>query len=199
MSHIKLLVGLGNPELQYGLTRHNAGFWLLNSLAEQKNLVWKTDSKFKAELTNFSSNHLGIEKFWLMKPSLYMNESGISVSSFCSFYKLKVDEVLIVHDELDLKPGVLRIKKGGSNAGHRGIQDIQQRLGADDFWRLRLGIGHPRTIESPIKNVSDFVLSKPSDVDKLNIHRAINSCLNNLCDLLDCNIDNIQNDLSKGR
>ena len=112
MSQIKLLVGLGNPESQYGLTRHNAGFWLLNLLAEQHNLVWKADQKFKAEITTLYSSHSGIEKFWLMKPSLYMNESGTSVSSFCFFYKIKAEEVLIVHDELDLKPGMLRMKKG---------------------------------------------------------------------------------------
>ena len=197
MSHIKLIVGLGNPEPQYGLTRHNAGFWFLNQLAEQHNLFWKFDSKFKANISTFSLNNLGIEKFWLMKPGLFMNESGISVSSFCFFYKIKAEEVLVVHDELDLKPGILRIKKGGSNAGHKGIKDIQKKLGAGDFWRLRLGIGHPRMIESCMMDVSDYVLSKPSSVDKANIDKVINLCSINVLDLLSCNIDKIQSYLSK--
>jgi len=197
LSQIKLLVGLGNPESQYGSTRHNAGFWLLNLLAEQHNLVWKADQKFKAEITTLYSSNSGIEKFWLMKPSLYMNESGTSVSSFCFFYKIKAEEVLIVHDELDLKPGMLRMKKGGSNAGHRGIKDIQKKLGVGDFWRLRLGIGHPRTAESHIKDVSDYVLSKPSESDKINIDRVINACQKNILNLLNCDINDVQNDLNK--
>ena len=199
MSKIRLIVGLGNPERQYGLTRHNAGFWLLNFLAQQHELVWKEDSKFKAEISTFSPSVLRDEKLWLMKPGLYMNESGFSVSNFCLFYKIKAKEVLVVHDELDLKPGILRIKKGGGSAGHRGVKDIQQKLGTDDFWRLRLGIGHPKTIESHIKDVSDFVLSKPSVTDKMQIERVISLCVQNTYDLLNCDINNILNDLSKER
>ena len=98
-----------------------------------------------------------------------------------------------------MKPGILRIKKGGGSAGHRGVKDIQQKLGTDDFWRLRLGIGHPKTIESHIKDVSDFVLSKPSVTDKMQIERVISLCVQNTYDLLNCDINNIQNDLSKER
>jgi PTH1 family peptidyl-tRNA hydrolase len=197
LNEIKLLVGLGNPERDYESTRHNAGFWLLNSFAEQHKLVWKRDGKFKAEISSLQSAALGNEKFWLMKPSLFMNESGASVGSFCFFYKIKADQILIVHDELDLLPGDLRLKKGGGNAGHRGLKDVQQKLGTDGFWRLRLGIGHPRTIASPITNVSDFVLSKPPQEERGNINKAINLCTKYMSDLLNCNIQNIHNALSK--
>ncbi len=197
MSDIKLLVGLGNPETDYELTRHNAGFWLLNSFAHQHKLLWRKETKFKAEVAKFQSIDLGVDSLWLLKPSLYMNESGISVGIFCFFYKIKVDEVMIVHDELDLLPGSLRLKKGGGNAGHRGLKDIQQKLGSSDFWRLRIGIGHPKTLETPNKNVSDFVLSKPSSENRKSIDVGINLCVSHMNELLKCNIKNIHNALSK--
>jgi PTH1 family peptidyl-tRNA hydrolase len=104
---------------------------------------------------------------------------------------------LVVHDELDLIPGNLRLKKGGGNAGHRGLNDVEQKLGADAFWRLRLGIGHPRTIKTPIKNVPDFVLSRPSEEDRLNIDVVIKLCTKYMPELLKCDIKNIQKALSK--
>ncbi|OUT98012.1 MAG: aminoacyl-tRNA hydrolase [Betaproteobacteria bacterium TMED41] len=197
MNEIKLIVGLGNPEPNYSSTRHNAGFWLLNSFVRQSNLKWKRDTRSKAEIASFQTKTLENQKVWLLKPSLYMNESGISVYNFSFFYKIKAEQILIVHDELDLLPGSIKLKKGGGNAGHNGLKNVQQKLGSENFWRLRLGIGHPKTIETPIKNVSDFVLSEPSGEEKKSIDLGISLCTKYMNDLLKCNIKNIQNALSK--
>ncbi len=197
MNEIKLLVGLGNPEPDYELTRHNAGFWLLNLFTKHHRLVWKRDAKFKSEISNFKPNDSDNKKCWLMKPSLFMNQSGISISSFCLFYKIKPEHVLIVHDELDLLPGNLKLKHGGGNAGHNGLKNIEEKLGTNCFWRLRLGIGHPKTIETPIKNVSDFVLSMPSDEDRVRIDKGIDFCITHINDLLECNTKKIHNSVAK--
>jgi len=180
---IKLIVGLGNPGTEYENTRHNAGFWLIDSLATHYGVSWKNDLKFKSITAKVISS-LSHQQVWLLKPAVFMNESGISVSRFCFFYKIEPSQVMILHDELDLLPGVIKCKKGGGNAGHNGLKNVQMRLGSDSFWRIRIGIGHPRTIDTPIKKVSDFVLSEPSVKDENLIITSNKKCVSKIDEIL---------------
>ncbi|GAA4022852.1 aminoacyl-tRNA hydrolase [Actimicrobium antarcticum] len=155
---IRLIVGLGNPGPEYEQTRHNAGFWLVDNLANgiaRCNLVRET--RFNALAARAAINGQDI---WLLEPQTFMNRSGLSVGALARFYKIAVEEVLVVHDELDLSPGAARLKKGGSSGGHNGLKDITAALGAQDYWRLRIGIGHPRTLGSQ-QPVADYVLHRP--------------------------------------
>ena len=183
MVEIKLIVGLGNPGAEYENTRHNAGLWLLDSLATHYGVTWKRDLKFKSSIAKVASS-LSHRPLWLLKPDVFMNESGISVSRFCFFYKIQASQVMILHDELDLLPGVIKCKKGGGNAGHNGLKNVQMRLGSDSFWRIRIGIGHPRTIDTPIKKVSDFVLSEPSAKDENLITTSSKKCVSKIDEIL---------------
>lgn len=151
---IRLIVGLGNPGAKYVDTRHNAGFWWLDRLASRHAGLFRSEAKFFAEVCRIRADG---EELWLLKPSTYMNASGRAVAALTNFYKIGVDEILVAHDELDLPPGALRLKRGGGHGGHNGIRDIASALGAD-FWRLRIGIGHP----GDKAQVSDFVLHPPS-------------------------------------
>ena len=134
---IKLIVGLGNPGPEYEDTRHNAGFWLLDQLAQQWHSHWQDDRKFFGHLIR-STRPSG--EIRLLKPQTYMNLSGQAVQAVASFYKIQPQEILVIHDELDLEPGRIKFKLGGGNGGHNGLKDIQARLGSPDFYRLRLGI-----------------------------------------------------------
>ena len=152
---IRLFVGLGNPGAEYAATRHNAGFWWIDALA----------SKWRANLALERSYHGHVARVnraegpvWLLQPMTYMNRSGLAVAALARFYKVAPGEILVVHDELDLQPGQSKLKLGGSAAGHNGLKDIQAQLGTQDFWRLRLGIGHPGVKAE----VVDYVLRKPS-------------------------------------
>jgi PTH1 family peptidyl-tRNA hydrolase len=155
---IKLIVGLGNPGKKYESTRHNAGFWLVERLAAQRRVVLRRESKFHALAAKLdtASGHA-----WLLLPQTWMNESGSAVAALAQFHKLAADEILIVHDELDLPPGGVKIKHGGGHAGHNGLRDIIENLGTPDFWRLRIGIGHPRDLAASEQEVVDFVLHPP--------------------------------------
>ncbi len=155
---IRLIVGLGNPGSQYEETRHNAGFWLVDLLAQRHGGLFKTESKFHGQTCRIRI--AGVE-CWLLKPSTYVNRSGRSVSSLASYFKIPLEEMLIVHDELDLPPGEIRLKKGGGHAGHNGLRDIMSAMGGCDFWRLRLGIDHPGSAGQ----VVDYVLGRPSRED----------------------------------
>ncbi len=150
---MRLLVGLGNPGRQYEATRHNAGFWWVDSIADELGVSLAPETRFHAEIGRFRSADVDC---WLLKPTTFMNESGRAVRAFCDFYKLSIADILIVHDELDLAPGVIKLKKGGGVAGHNGLRDIAAHMGKD-FWRLRIGIGHPGTRTE----VSNYVLSPP--------------------------------------
>jgi len=150
---IKLIVGLGNPGQQYEKTRHNAGFLFLDYLAGSA--LWSNESKFHGLVANCL---VGGNKVVLLKPQTFMNRSGLSVGAIARYYKFGVDEILVVHDELDLVAGVVKLKKGGGHAGHNGLRDIIANLGDKEFYRLRFGIGRP----SPGKKVADFVLSNSS-------------------------------------
>ena len=154
MSEIKLIVGLGNPGREYEGTRHNAGFWWVDEYAHTHQLTFKADSKFHG-LVARSSLH-GHEVI-LLKPQTFMNASGRSVAALMQFYKISAAQMLVVHDELDLPPGVSRLKMGGGHGGHNGLKDIIAHLGTKDFWRLRIGIGHP----GERAEVVDYVLHQP--------------------------------------
>lgn len=155
---IKLIVGLGNPGKKYESTRHNAGFWLVERLAAQQRLTLRKEPKFHALVAKLdtASGHA-----WLLLPQTWMNESGAAVSALAQFHKIAADEILVAHDELDLPPGGVKLKQGGGHAGHNGLRDIIENLGAPDFWRLRIGIGHPRDLAASEQEVADYVLHPP--------------------------------------
>ena len=154
MTAIRLIVGLGNPGREYETTRHNVGFWWVDELARLQKLSYKSEAKFHG-LTARGQLH-GHEVF-LLKPQTFMNISGRAVGALAQFYKFDPQHILVVHDELDLTPGSAKLKLGGGHGGHNGLKDIIAHLGTRDFWRLRLGIGHP----GERADVSDYVLSVP--------------------------------------
>ena len=155
---IKLIVGLGNPGKKYESTRHNAGFWLVERLAAQHRLTLRKEPKFHALVARLDTPS---GQTWLLEPQTWMNESGSAVGAIAKFHKISAEEILVVHDELDLPPGGVKIKQGGGHAGHNGLRDIIENLGAADFWRLRIGIGHPRDLAASEQEVADFVLHPP--------------------------------------
>jgi PTH1 family peptidyl-tRNA hydrolase len=151
---IRLFVGLGNPGFEYEATRHNAGFWWINTLAR----LWTTSLTIDRAYHALTARVVRAEgPIWLMQPQTFMNLSGKSVAALARFYKIAPQEILVVHDELDLLPGQMKLKLGGSSAGHNGLKDIHTQLGSPDFWRLRLGIGHPGVKAEVIH----YVLRKP--------------------------------------
>jgi PTH1 family peptidyl-tRNA hydrolase len=164
---IRLIVGLGNPGAEYEQTRHNAGFWLVDNLAGSVSLSRESRFNALAARTNIRG-----QEIWLLEPQTYMNRSGQSVGSLARFYKIAPDEILVAHDELDLPPGTAKIKKGGSSGGHNGLKDITAALGTQDYWRLRIGIGHPRSLNLQ-QNVVDFVLHRPRKEEQPLINDAI--------------------------
>lgn len=163
---IKLIVGLGNPGPKYENTRHNAGSWFIETLADQNRIPLKTDGKFKAQI---GKGNIGGETVWLCVPTTYMNLSGEAVSALAKFYKVKPEEILVAYDEIDLPPGIARLKFDGGHGGHNGMRDIFARLGSKQFYRLRIGVGHPGHKD----DVVDYVLCKPSKADTQKIHEAI--------------------------
>ena len=150
---IQLIVGLGNPGTEYEKTRHNAGFWWVDAIADQKRAAWKKETKFSGWTSKVEE---GGQDFGLLKPATYMNESGRSVGAYLRFYKLEPAAMLVVHDELDMPPGTVKLKRGGGTGGHNGLEDLSDVLGTKDFWRLRIGIGHPGNKDL----VPDYVLKK---------------------------------------
>lgn len=163
---IKLIVGLRNPGADYALTRHNVGAWLIENLAQAKQLQFKSDKKLGGEWVRFDTDHA---HSLLMLPLAFMNLNGASVRAMSQFYDILPHEILIIHDELDLVAGDIRLKMGGGHGGHNGLRDVIAQLHSNDFQRLRIGIGHPghRNL------VTDYVLSKPSVADKEKIYTAI--------------------------
>lgn len=172
---IDLIVGLGNPGGNYEQTRHNAGFWFVDAMARQSG-TFRSESKFQGDVCKIS---LSGHDCWLLKPATFMNRSGQSVAALAGFYKIPAENILVVHDELDLPPGVARLKQGGGHGGHNGLRDIIARLGAD-FMRLRIGIGHPGSKEQ----VVDYVLQRPSLADRQQIDSAIAAALAVMPELL---------------
>ncbi|HUN67967.1 MAG TPA: aminoacyl-tRNA hydrolase [Burkholderiales bacterium] len=161
---IRLVVGLGNPGKDYERTRHNAGFWLVERFAQQSGVALRKDGKFQALVGRLEANGA-----WLVLPQSFMNASGRAVQMLAGFFKIPAAEILVIHDELDFAPGVAKMKLGGGIAGHNGLRDISQRLGTHDYWRLRLGIGHPGDKNA----VADYVLQKPLPEERELIDAAI--------------------------
>jgi PTH1 family peptidyl-tRNA hydrolase len=166
---IRLIAGLGNPGTDYAATRHNAGAWFVDAVCRQQGVWLAADKGFAGETARFRTPN---GEVFLLVPSTYMNRSGQSVGALAKFYKIAPEEILVVHDELDLLPGAVKLKQGGGNAGHNGLKDITAHLGTPDFWRLRLGIGHPRTLQLT-QSVSDFVLHRPRAEEQ----SAIDGCI----------------------
>src|SRR5436309_10371390 len=165
---IRLVVGLGNPGKEHERTRNNAGFWLVESFASANGIVLRKDNKFQALVGRPEPGGA-----WLLLPQSFMNLSGQPVQMLAGFFKIKPEEILVVHDELDFAPGVARLKQGGGIAGHNGLKDISQRLATHDYWRLRLGVGKPPAgMEG-----ADYVLQKPPAEERAAIDAAIERSL----------------------
>jgi PTH1 family peptidyl-tRNA hydrolase len=167
---IRLLVGLGNPGAEYEATNHNAGFWWIDEVARQLKASLSPERSYFGLVARVNGPSPGrSEPLWLLEPQTYMNLSGKSVSALARFFKIAPDEILVAHDELDLMPGQVKFKKGGGHAGHNGLRDIHAQLGTPDYWRLRIGIGHPGVKAEVI----DYVLRKPTPAHREAIHESI--------------------------
>jgi PTH1 family peptidyl-tRNA hydrolase len=167
---IKLLVGLGNPGNEYEDTRHNAGFWWIDAVARELKVSLVPERSYHGLMARTTVNG---QTVWLLEPQTYMNLSGKSVSALAKFFKIHSQEILVAHDELDIPPGEAKLKLGGSHAGHNGLRDIHAQLGTADYWRLRIGVGHP----GDKAEVVSWVLKKPmlehrKAIDD-SIHRAV--------------------------
>jgi peptidyl-tRNA hydrolase, PTH1 family len=167
---IRLVAGLGNPGREYADTRHNAGFWFVDRLAAKLAASFAHEAKFGGDVAKAGALRL-------VKPMTFMNLSGRAVAGLARFFAIAPAEILVVHDELDLLPGKAKMKFGGGHAGHNGLRDIQAQLGSPDFWRLRLGIGHPRDSELTQQEVVDYVLKPPRNEEAAAIDEAIHRAL----------------------
>lgn len=167
---IRLIVGLGNPGSEYSRTRHNAGFWFVEQLAEQSNAQFAGESRFHGEATRINSGGVDCR---LLKPTTFMNESGRAVQAMLDYFKIDATEMLVAHDEIDLDSGIVRLKKGGGHGGHNGLRDIISCTGEKNFLRLRIGVGHPGQRDA----VTPHVLGKPGSEDQTLIDTAIDNAL----------------------
>lgn len=174
---IQLIVALGNPGREHVADRHNAGFHWLQLLCDREGATLKPESKFHAEVAKIN---LANQSIYCLAPMTYMNHSGRAVAAIARFYKIPVQKILVVYDELDLPPGVARFKFSGGHGGHNGVRDIASALGSKDFWRLRIGIGHPGNA----RDVSDYVLKAPSKSDLQNIEMATDASMRVLDDFV---------------
>jgi peptidyl-tRNA hydrolase, PTH1 family len=163
---IKLFVGLGNPGPEYEATRHNAGSWWVEALARELKVPLVADRGYHGLVARTT---LHGQTVWLLKPQTFMNLSGKSVAALSRFFKIAPEQILVAHDELDIMPGQAKLKFGGSHAGHNGLRDIHAQLGTDDYWRLRLGIGHPGVKSEVI----DWVLKKPAPEQRIAIEECV--------------------------
>ena len=163
---IKLFVGLGNPGTEYEGTRHNAGFWWIDGLARDLKLHLSHDKAYHGLVARGS---VGGQNVWLLEPQTYMNLSGKSVAALARFFKIAPQEILVVHDELDVPPGQAKLKLGGGHGGHNGLRDIHAQLGSSDYWRLRIGIGHPGVKTE----VANWVLQKPAPEQRTAIEECV--------------------------
>ena len=170
---IRLFVGLGNPGPEYEDTRHNAGFWWVDALARELGARLAAERSYQGLVARVNGKAGDGSPVWLLQPMTFMNRSGVSVAGLARFFKIEPRQILVVHDELDLLPGQAKLKFGGSAAGHNGLKDIHGMLGTLDFWRLRLGIGHPG-VKAEVVN---YVLKRPSAEHREAIDRAIEQSL----------------------
>ncbi len=185
---IDLIVGLGNPGSQYETTRHNAGFWFLDRLAQEHGQRFRPDNKFHGEVCRIT---LAGQAIWLLKPMLFMNRSGQATAALANFYKIKAESILVVHDELDLPPGTVRLKQNGGHGGHNGLRDITSQLGSKEFKRLRIAIGHPGTG----CDVSGYVLNRAPKDEQQEIDNAIDAALGALSQIVSGDDEKAMNQL----
>ena len=189
-TRLKLIVGLGNPGSEHIQTRHNAGFWFLDSLAERLSLNFVLDKKFQSEICRYQNDNFDC---LLCKPQTYMNDSGKAVQALIKFYKIPVNKILIVHDEIDLDVGNLRFKIGGGHGGNNGVRDIIEKVGDTNFSRLRIGIGHPGSVDK----VVSYVLNKPNNDDTENILSGISMIIDEYQNLFLGKIEELMNKNNK--
>ena len=171
---MKLVVGLGNPGGKYEKTRHNAGFWWLDLVANIERATFRRESRFQGAAAKVSG--VGSD-LWLLKPETFMNNSGQSVAALANYYKISPIDMLVAHDELDLPPGGAKLKFGGGLSGHNGLKSVAASLGTQEFWRLRVGIGHPRDNAASEREVIDYVLHAPRAEEKDAIDKALTRAL----------------------
>jgi PTH1 family peptidyl-tRNA hydrolase len=188
LAAIQLVVGLGNPGAKYEQTRHNAGFWFVDEVARQYNTRFKSESKYKSEVARCS---IAGNDCRLQKPMDFMNCSGLPVASLAGFYQIPRSSILIVHDDLDLLPGVVKLKKSGGHGGHNGLRDLIPHLGGNDFLRLRIGIGHPGHRD----DVVGYVLKNASRDDRMAIDQAIDEAVKVLPDIIAGHLDKAMKEL----
>ena len=162
---IRLIVGLGNPGADYVATRHNAGFWLIDEFAHERGLSFRLEKRYNAEECRLRAPDADV---YLLKPQAFMNRSGQAVAALARYYRIAPPQVLVMHDELDLPPGTNRIKHGGGHGGHNGLRDVISHLGSNEFFRIRIGIGHP----GDSRQVTNYVLHRPSAEDQAAIEAA---------------------------
>jgi PTH1 family peptidyl-tRNA hydrolase len=187
---LKLIAGLGNPGTQYARTRHNAGWWFVDALLAQQRGAWRHDAQQHADLARV---RIDDAELWLAKPTSFMNRSGGPVSALARFYRITPQEILIVHDDIDLPPGVARLKQGGGHGGHNGVRDVIAHLGAE-FWRLRLGVGHPGSRDL----VLDAVLDRPTGAEQQQIDDAMQRALAVVPELLSAGAQKAMHRLHSG-
>jgi PTH1 family peptidyl-tRNA hydrolase len=188
---IRAIVGLGNPGAQYQDTRHNAGFWFVDRLAQRYGGQFRAEAKFFGEVCKV---RIGATDVWLLKPTTFMNRSGRSVSALCNFYKIGMAELLVVHDEIDLSPGDIRLKVGGGHGGHNGLRDVIPTVGKD-FLRLRVGVGHPGHKDK----VADYVLGRASRADQQAIDIALDGAEDVIEDVVAGDVARAMNTLHSAR
>ena len=173
---LKLVIGLGNPGAQYAQTRHNAGWWFVDALLAQHQGAWRHERQQQLDLARV---RIDSSELWLAKPQTFMNRSGAPVGALAHFYRITPPEILVVHDDIDLSPGVARFKQGGGHGGHNGVRDVIAHIGPE-FWRLRLGVGHPGAKDL----VLDAVLDRPKAAEQQLIDTAMQRALQCLPELL---------------
>jgi peptidyl-tRNA hydrolase, PTH1 family len=173
---LNLIVGLGNPGREYARTRHNAGWWFVDELAAQSRGSWRHDAR---EHTDLARVTVAGTELWLLKPTAFMNRSGAPVAAVANFYRIAPTDILVVHDDIDLPPGVARLKQGGGHGGHNGLRDVIAHIGPE-FWRLRLGVGHPGSKDL----VLDAVLDRPTQAEQQAIDAAMERALEIVPELL---------------
>ena len=182
MTAIQLIAGLGNPGSKYEQTRHNAGFWFVDAVARHYDAAFRAESRYKSEVARCRIDGHDCR---LQKPMDFMNCSGMPVASLASFFRIQRQSILVVHDELDLPPGTVRLKKGGGHGGHNGLRDLIPNLGGNDFMRLRIGIGHPGHKD----DVTGHVLKPASREERDAIEAAIDAAIQVLPDIVAGNLD----------
>ena len=187
---VKLIVGLGNPGSRYEDTRHNAGFWLVDVLAARHGGTFRAENKFHGDAC---AVQIGAYSVRLLKPQTYMNESGRALQAMSAFFKIGLDEVLVAHDEIDLPPGTVRIKRGGGHGGHNGLRDIIPQLGGPGFARLRIGVGHPGHKDQVI----GYVLSRAGKEESKLIDESVDRAARAFDDMVRHGLDRVMNELHR--